>query len=351
MTVGQLLQQRQGLSGLVDLPLFARQQPRTDMGIARPFSHLCLVGLVIVVLLVVNSGNATEIERVSSLTPQQFLCRFALAGRPFILEGGASKWPAMHRWTLAWFQEQFGDAVRNRQIRPGEAVFDEDGSNQGVYEPASAELPLQTATGEHYISWLVTDEAIAAVLRSDYEIPAFLEGLQRHGEYVSEGQGKEYLFIGQASAQGREPHVDYSCNNVWSAQLQGRKIWRFLPPNATSGVLFPEAHDVPRSSLQQEDQLVGTLLPGDIVVWYPGWTHATETLDDTSVALSVEFAVPPPIDMLRQNRAVFLEHGRRYGSFSPCEQQWGNRFATLSGLGFTPCSNPPSIPAHNADEL
>ena len=44
--------------------------------------------------------------------------------------------------------------------------------------------------------------------------------------------GPEYFFIGQRSGHGREPHIDYACEGVWSAQIRGRKRWRLQPPDA-----------------------------------------------------------------------------------------------------------------------
>lgn len=117
---------------------------------------------------------------------------------------------------------------------------------------------------------------------------------------------------------GREPHVDFSCNSVWSAQLRGRKLWRFLPPdsgavrrhlNTFEGTMWPL-----RGSVGFEVELY----PGDIVIWGPGWTHGTSSQSPQSVALSVEFSDPKPTKYLEKHSALLHAHSQEFDSWAHC---------------------------------
>ena len=139
------------------------------------------------------------------------------------------------------------------------------------------------ADSSDHISWLVLNETISAELRSEYSLPGFIspeDGV---------AAGPEYFFIGQRPGHGREPHIDYSCENIWSAQIVGRKRWRLLPPDG--GVLAAEVVAA-GAAARDECGAVSTagyeavLEPGDILVWYPGWTHGTAAVDGASLALS-----------------------------------------------------------------
>ena len=121
---------------------------------------------------------------------------------------------------------------------------------------------------------------------------------------------------------GREPHLDFSCNSTWSAQLKGRKRWRFLPPD--TGAVHRHVADAAEAAGAQPwpvDGVVGfevTLDAGDIVVWGPGWTHGTNALQSESVALSMEFDAPRPTALLAAHRTLLEAHSKLFHSWSHC---------------------------------
>jgi hypothetical protein len=148
-----------------------------------------------------------------------------------------------------------------------------------------------------------------------------------------------------------------SCNNVWSAQILGKKLWRLLPPDHTEGIIQRELRSAGVDYLGSIDAIgyEAVLVPGDVIVWYvgwrslttvslahfcalcsllpkpryAGWTHGTETIETPGLALSKEFFTPVPSVYLDQNDKIFRAHSGRFGSYAHCFELWaGDRMAT-----------------------
>lgn len=147
---------------------------------------------------------------------------------------------------------------------------------------------------------------------------------------------------------------------MWSAQLSGRKRWWLAPPDSVYGTLLADLEladereltsgclatarysaaatvrpvcmvspgarlrsrvpELPRS----RETFQADLEPGDVIVWYAGWTHATAALDfDGGVAVSVEFARPPPLTYAQRFAPWLHAHARHFGSYTHCLANWG----------------------------
>ena len=188
--------------------------------------------------------------------------------------------------------------------------------------------------GKH-VSWLVRNETVSQELQQEYEVPSFLSPYQRKGVFVSERNGSEYIFTGLQHGQGRELHVDYrfayiaslkqfhcgSCNSVWSAQITGTKRWRLLSPDHPRNVMRMEAGGIESAGPGEAYEAV--LLPGDVIVWYAGWTHGTFALEAPTLALSVEFLEPAPRANAARHAALFRAHSELRGSYTSCLRSWG----------------------------
>eukprot|EP00050_Salpingoeca_kvevrii_P020313 m.96968 g.96968 ORF g.96968 m.96968 type:complete len:168 (-) comp8810_c0_seq1:511-1014(-) len=119
------------------------------------------------------------------------------------------------------------------------------------------------------IAWQIRNATVSNELRLNYSTPLFLGS--PGNAYVSARGAGETIFIAREKGAGREPHVDYSCFNVWSAQLVGRKRWRFRAPRASDGILWQDIvyHGAtPEFELDSAPELEAILEPGDVVVWY-----------------------------------------------------------------------------------
>ncbi len=58
-----------------------------------------------------RSEESKRITEVSDLDPQRFAEEFYFANRPFVLRKGAADWPAVRKWSPAFFRDAYGSVV------------------------------------------------------------------------------------------------------------------------------------------------------------------------------------------------------------------------------------------------
>src|SRR5262245_25018009 len=50
----------------------------------------------------------TQVDKRDSLSREEFLHEYVLKNRPVVLKDAARQWPALSKWTPAFFQERYG---------------------------------------------------------------------------------------------------------------------------------------------------------------------------------------------------------------------------------------------------
>jgi len=308
-----------------------------------------------------------DVPRRHNLTASSFLSEFADSGRPLVVTGSIDQWDwgEIGTWTSEGLRGKFPGHVHARYPVPGEEKYAPGGKLIGFYSSSEVEemRPNLEAETERafreggHISWLNRDPEVSAYLQSSYDLPHFLKGL---GE--AEGEYDPYFSLGQRSGQGRDVHMDHTCNNTFSAQLIGRTIWRLYSPSHPKSNIHRELNSNNVGAGTANDQNVnkyksikdakkgkrGTesfrptayefiLYPGEVLVWYPGWSHETFSIDDVNTALSIDFRLPVPKKYLDYYNDVFQAHSEKFDSFNDvgnanaatCFDHWTRRANVL----------------------
>lgn len=286
-----------------------------------------------------------EIDRRANLTREDFINEYAVHGKPVVVIDGIHDWDStnVQLWTATSLNKLFPNEVNNRQSAEGEELFDASGKymsredrnvevdgtgNSIESNKNSKELLKQILekaqekvwTQREHISWLNLNKDVSEVLKESYRSPYFFRGL---AEYSS----GEYFFLGQRGRQGREKHIDYTCNSTWSVQLNGRKIWRLYSPSHPLSQLRTETEGFTDfdHSAHPATAYETLLKPGEIIVWFPGWSHETFAVDEINSAMSSEFRLPPPTLYFEKYDKLFRAHGKEYQSFDRCLPLWKQR--------------------------
>ena len=229
------------------------------------------------------------IARVRGMSPGQFRMEHVLRGRPVLLEGSVSHWPALSRWTTNELAQRLGDAkVTGYRLRDGDVVFDDKGlveAHLGVREYAREVVGDRPA--EHRVRSRISSELPG--LLEDLETPAYC----RHGMPIEVN-----LWW---SAPSTRTHLHFDTPHNVLAQVRGTKRFvlfpasdrRFLSPRPLGAVagqfsrLDLRGVDLARHpELARTRPLEGVLHPGDALFIPSGVWHYLEGDDET---ISVSF--------------------------------------------------------------
>jgi Uncharacterized conserved protein len=209
-----------------------------------------------------------------------------------------------------WGQDHYllrrGDAGYFASIFSARAL--EEFLEYGRPDPAGVRL-VKGKEKKELAAYRLGNGAIDMVaLRNDFAsgFTIILNGLERYvGEIASLARGLEVdlnfetqvnAYITPPGSQGFLPH--YDDHDVIILQIEGSKRWH----------IYEGEGDVPTRQLQQRDVFVGeglspatqmTLYAGDLLYVPRGRIHAAETLDETSIHLTLGIHPPNMLDLIK----------------------------------------------------
>ncbi|HSO00404.1 MAG TPA: cupin-like domain-containing protein [Candidatus Nanopelagicales bacterium] len=240
-----------------------------------------------------------RIDEVNAISPAEFERRHLLGGRPLIVRGVASTWPAA-KWSLAGLRRDFG--ARELKVQ----IFDSPSSRLANwrYEVRRLEAYLDemhTPAGpSQYLTYTTLEKKFPELL-PDVELPAFLApfvrgvGAEKFGIFIGpEGQGTELHY---------HPILWGGTSQAFAVSLVGRKLFQLYPASDTRNLYpFPLWKGFPKKL--NWSQVVKTspefprfadarpidveLGPGDGLFIPPHWWHATRCLEE-SISLTLFF--------------------------------------------------------------
>ncbi|KAL5475073.1 hypothetical protein EMCRGX_G027127, partial [Ephydatia muelleri] len=210
-----------------------------------------------------QSDHIAEVERVTlqRVTPE-FVTSRMHRGQPYIVSGVTKGWPANHKWSHDYFERLFS----------GHELFSSTFST-----PTSPDFSDIISAHETYYGIFLNSRDSARLVSTDYSYPSFIPPEWRI-------TGNEWLHWGFPPC-GAKRHMDIMCTSRLSVQVMGEKLWRLYPVTMATST----RHWNWTSLLQP---LQATLYPGDVIVWFPGWEHATSIQVGPSISLSLHFTSP-----------------------------------------------------------
>ncbi|KAG8463804.1 hypothetical protein KFE25_004077 [Diacronema lutheri] len=240
-------------------------------------------------------AGCTTIERVDGavLTPERFATEYDVPGRPVVLAGLASGWPAVRSWACAQLLGRFGErsfAVGEMQMRLCDFV---------TYVQRSTDDPPLYLFDKNFGA--SAPELCAEYDQSPRPFPADLLALL--GTHRPDWR---WLIIGGARS-GSTWHVDPNRTSAWNACVCGSKAWLLTPPHAPPPGVSASADGATIACpvsvvewmsgyLAQARRELGTNLheahvgAGDVLFVPRGWWHCVLNLEAGTVAVTHNFA-------------------------------------------------------------
>ena len=240
-------------------------------------------------------GRTVPVQQVADLSPEAFAECHLRPGVPVVFRGRAAAWPALARWSRAFFQREYGS------------------------DPAVIFDPSQAGSPGCGLSTTTLGDVLARIDDPDPPYARFHPLLDRHPELLHDldrawldsmrvrasfgGFPFHTLFLGP---KGSSTPIHCAGNENLFVQVQGRKRWRFWRPDARF-VLDPRANRAPAKAcpvdpdapdeavwpgFEELDHWQVVLEPGD-VLYVPAYAwHHVVNLDQTLGAATRWTSVP-----------------------------------------------------------
>lgn len=224
---------------------------------------------------------AVERQSSSSLSPARFMTDYVAANRPVVIEDAVPEWPALHKWSPAYFRSQFGDHevdVSYRvKMKIGEFVDAMLASSPDHPGPYLYRLFICPHMPE-----LLPDVSPQNLYCFPYRFASRLMPVtwRRPDGYIK-------LLMGGAGSRFPIVHFDGENAHASVTQVYGEKDFVLFPPS-DSASLYPKEH-IPNHSWIQDIEHADagqfplfaratryqtTLRPGEMIFIPCGWWHA-----------------------------------------------------------------------------
>ncbi|XP_068699551.1 uncharacterized protein [Montipora foliosa] len=212
-----------------------------------------------------------KVDRVSALSKEEFLRKYAYTARPVVITDGTKDWTAPEYFSFKYFKSIYS---------PDSPVMSSEDSNCQFFPYQSGYTALEEVFNMSekdanmegkpwYIGWSNCDSSAANELRKHYNMPYFLPE-------TSESSKTDWVFMG-CPGYGAHLHIDAVGNPSWQAQIKGTKKWTLEPPPECSHICDPKL-----------EVIVNT---GEIIVLDTNkWFHQTDIIGkEMSITIGSEY--------------------------------------------------------------
>jgi hypothetical protein len=180
--------------------------------------------------------NLKEIDRVKSLSKEDFLERYYKPQLPVVMERQVAHWPAFSKWNLDYMKEVAGG--REVPLYDNRPVDHNDGFNQAHARMLLSDyidLLKNEPTKYRIFLWNVLKEV--PQLQEDFDFPDFGLPIMKNLPMLFFGGRESYTFM----------HYDIDLGNIFHYHFEGRKECILFPQSQT-----PYLYKVPHSLITHE---------------------------------------------------------------------------------------------------
>jgi hypothetical protein len=252
-----------------------------------------------------GAPERTQVERRTTPSADEFFRDYWAAHRPVVLTDATARWPALRKWTPAFFRRRFGgETIEITANREADPFYDMNFRAHRRRMRMDRFIDRVLAAGTSNDLYMVSNNHTMRrprfrALLGDIRPPRDL--------FEPLTPGATSLWIGPA---GTITPLHHDTTNILFAQLHGRKRIELVSPQETALLLDP-VHGfyspvdldglaaAPHPALQQLLVKQVVLAPGDALYIPAGWWHRVTSLD-VSISFSLlGFRRPNDFDWYR----------------------------------------------------
>lgn len=248
------------------------------------------------------SSKSKRIDRVKTISPEDFLEHYYATNTPLIMTGMMENWAALKKWTPQYFAENFGDVKvsiqTNRSSNPLYELEIEKHRSEITLKEYVDLILKNSPTNDFYMTANNgnLDRVELKPLFKDMDLfPGFCK--------QEECPGAVFFWLGP---QGTITPLHHDPCNLMMAQVYGRKLWKMISPHFTPQMynyrgVFSAVDltkpDYDRFPLFKEVSIIEEILePGDLIFVPVGWWHFVEALDISISVSMTHFIFPNSYD-------------------------------------------------------
>lgn len=232
-----------------------------------------------------------SIDRRRRISAREFQREYLLPRRPVVIEGAMDDWPALGKWTQAWFKEQFGGEpvpVRmwtHQSEGPEMNVYKD--TTLGEYIESFREARWADPRRPPYLSdWRAFDQLPALerdIGRLEF-YPNWFSHLPR--KLATKVYNWKAVLLSPRGAVYNLHHDEWAVH-ACVLQFEGRKKFVLYPPDQGRSLYFgqvdPDAPDLAKfpDFARAEGRIEAIVGPGDVIFSPSYWWHQVTSLDDS----------------------------------------------------------------------
>ena len=235
------------------------------------------------------------VDRLDSLTAEEFFNRYYSNNRPVVLTNVIDRWQAFSKWTPQYFKERCGDVMI--EVQCGRTSCDD-------YELHKHDL-AQTFRFADYVDWVLAnpesnERYMTAYNSAQHErgIEVLLEDLDYWPEFMAKPNGNVFVWLGP---KGTLTPYHHDLTNNFMVQIAGRKRIVMYPaaalPNMNNHThcfslynlnQYPNESEFPAARHLQPIEII--LKPGEFFFLPVGWWHHVEAMDLSITVTGTNYA-------------------------------------------------------------
>ncbi len=252
----------------------------------------------------------SQIDKRDNLTRKEFLHEYVLKGRPVVLKDAAKDWPAIGKWTPAFFKEYYGE--RMVPVFERKRALTVKGTTQ-LREYVDEITSSTFQNRAKYLFALKIPKEFPELLRDLTPRPLYWDPNWLESRYLLPGfpnfklrniTGLE-MNMGGAGSPFPFLHYDDLWTHTFITQVYGRKLWLLYRPEQAV-YMYPckDADNISEIPMDQDVDLSKFPLfararatkvvveEGEMLYGAPGWWHTTQALTP-SIAVVLSTANGP----------------------------------------------------------
>jgi len=251
--------------------------------------------------LFAESSFYNKIFFEKNLSQGEFLDFYYSQNRPVVINDMMTNWKALSLWTPEYFKTYYGDEMVEIQIeRSSDPVYEQNSDHHKKKIKFSEYVDMVLNGGETNDYYMTANNHVI----ENPNMKNLLNDIEMFPEYLRPDykSGEVFFWFGPA---GTITPLHHDRQNIFMAQVSGRKLVKLIPPTQTHLVynhltVFSQVDcenpDFDRFPLFEKASVItGILNPGQVLFLPNGWWHYVRALDVSVTVTFTNFVYKNPV--------------------------------------------------------